>query len=107
MKYVNFTDTTTAAMVNIVAADKIASIQTTNANTIVVKVDIIGSLGTAGASAGFDGITITATAKAIVVAKRLAEYISGTAIGGDNMLDVTAANAKFPEISAIVYAPVV
>jgi hypothetical protein len=107
MKYVNFTDTTTAAMVNIVAADKIASIQTTNANTIVVKVDIIGSLGTGGASAGFDGITITATAKAIVVAKRLAEYISGTAIGGDNMLDVTAANAKFPEISAIVYAPVV
>jgi hypothetical protein len=34
MKYVNFTDTTTAAMVNIVAADKIASIQTTNANTM-------------------------------------------------------------------------
>ena len=42
-----------------------------------------------------------------MVAKRLAEYISGTAVGGDNMLDVTAANAKFPEVSAIVYAAVV
>jgi hypothetical protein len=107
MKYVNFTDTTTAAMVNIIAADKIMSIQTTDADTIVVKADIIGSLDTAGASAGFDGITITATGNAIVVAKRLAEYISGTAIGGDNMLDVTSGNTKFPEVSAIVYAAVV
>jgi len=107
MKYVNFTDTETAAMVNIVAADKIAAIQTTNANTVIVYADIVGSLGTAGASAGFDTITITATAKAIVVAKRLAEYISGTSIGGDNMLDVTAGNAKFPEITVIDYTAVV
>mgnify|MGYP003629002092 FL=1 len=107
MKYINFTDTTTAAMVNIIPADKIMSIQTTDADTIIVRAEIVGALGEAGVDTGADGITITATANAIVVAKRLAEYISGTAIGGDNMLDVTALNAKFPEISEIVYAAVV
>ena len=107
MKMVKFVDTSTTAMVNIVASDKIMGIQTTNANTIVVTAEIVGALGTAGIDTGADKITITATAKAIVVAERLANAIAATNVGGASVLDVTSGNALFPEVSAIVYAAVV
>mgnify|MGYP003681310838 FL=1 len=104
---VKFVDTTTTAMVNIVASDKIMGIQTTDANTIVVTAEIVGALGTAGIDTGADKITITATAKAIVVAERLANAIAATNVGGASVLDVTSGNALFPEVSAVVYAAVV
>ena len=107
MKMVKFVDTTTTAMVNIVASDKIMGIQTTDANTIVVTAEIVGALGTAGVDTGADKITITATAKAIVVAERLANAIAATNVGGASVLDVTSGNALFPEVSAVVYAAVV
>ena len=107
MKMVKFVDTTTTAMVNIVASDKIMGIQTTDANTIVVTAEIVGALGTAGIDTGADKITITATAKAIVVAERLANAIAATNVGGASVLDVTSGNALFPEVSAVVYAAVV
>jgi hypothetical protein len=107
MKMVKFVDTTTTAMVNIVASDKIMGIQTTDADTIVVTAEIVGALGTAGIDTGADKITITATAKAIVVAERLANAIAATNVGGASVLDVTSGNALFPEVSAVVYAAVV
>ena len=107
MKMVKFVDTTTTAMVNIVASDKIMGIQTTDANTIVVTAEIVGALGSAGIDTGADKITITATAKAIVVAERLANAIASTNVGGASVLDVTSGNALFPEVSAVVYAAVV
>jgi len=107
MKMIKFTDTNTTAMVNIVSSDKIMGIQTTDANTVVVTAEIVGALGTGGANAGADKITITAAAKAIVVAERLANAIVATNIGGSSVLDVTSGNTLFPEISNVVYAPVV
>ena len=107
MRMLKLVDTTTTAMVNIIPSDRIAAIQTTNANTILIYADIVGATGTAGVNVGVDSITITATAKAIVVAERLANHIAATNIGGASVLDVTAASALFPEISAIVYAAVV
>ena len=107
MRMVKFVDTTTTAMVNIVSSDKIMGIQTTNANTVVVTAEIVGALGAAGIDTGADTITITAAAKAIVVAERLANHISATNIGGANVLDVTAGSSLFPEVTAVVYAAVV
>ena len=106
MRMVKFTDTSTTAMINIVSSDKIMAIQTTDANTAIVTAEIVGALGTAGVNVGADKITLTATAKAIVVAERLANAISATNIGGASVLDVTAGNTLFPEISAIVYTAV-
>jgi len=107
MRMVKFTDSTTAAMVNIVSSERIAAIQTTDADTILVYADIVQATGSAGVNVGSDSITITATGKAIVVAERLANAMSGSNIAGSSVLDFTAANAMFPEVSAVVYAAVV
>lgn len=107
MRMVKFTDTTTTAMVNIVASGRVSAIQTTSADTILVYADIVGATGTAGINVGVDSITITATGKAIVVAERLAGAISSSNVGGGSVLDFTAGNAMFPEVTAVVYAAVV
>ena len=105
MRMLNFKNSS-GVIETIVSSDRVAGIQVTDANTVVVTVEVGGSMGTAGVNAGFDTVTITATAKASEVANRLAGYVSATNVGGASLLTVANGVAPFTEVSAVLYAAV-
>ena len=105
MRMLNFKNSS-GVIETIVSSDKVAGIQVTDANTVVVTVEVGGSMGTAGVNVGFDKITVTATAKASEVATRLAEYVSATNIGGASPLIIANGVAPFTEVSVVLYAAV-
>ena len=105
MRMLNFKNSS-GVIETIVSSDKVAGIQVTDADTVVVTVEVGGSMGTAGVNVGFDKVTITATAKASEVANRLAEYVAASNIGGANLLTIANGVSPFAEVSVVLYAAV-
>ena len=106
MRMLHFVDA--AADQTFIPSDKINGLQVTDADTIVVYSEVVGgNTGSgSGADAGVDKVTLTATGNAAVVAKRLADFICATNIGGASVLTIQATTAPFTEISTVAYASV-
>jgi len=105
MRMLNFKNSS-GVVQTLVSSDKVAAIQVTTADVVVVSVEVGGSMGTAGINAGFDTVTITATGKAAEVAERLAEFVAATNVGGASLLTVANGVAPFGEVSVVLYAAV-
>jgi len=100
MKMLHFVDVATTDE-TFVSSDNIQMIQVTDANT--VKIHIKDRSFEQTADVRLDQIVLTATAKAEVVALRLAEHMVATNIGGSNVLTVKAATTPFTEVSVVAF----